>query len=63
MMDYAVLQKNVHALNSSSTAVGVAIPNQPVYKVTAHKTRRVQTEVIALVADYGRILFSMEPVS
>lgn len=63
VMEYAVLQKNIHALNCSSTAVGVAILNQPVHKVTAHKTARVHTEVIAPVADHGRILFSMQSVS
>ena len=63
VMDYAALQKNVHALNCSSTAVGIAILDQPVHKVTAHKTTRVHAEVIAPVADHGRILISMQPVS
>lgn len=62
-MDYAVLQKSIHALYCSSTAVGVAILNQPIHKVTAHKTTGVHTEVIAPVADHGRILFGMQPVS
>ena len=61
-MDYAVLQKNIHALYCSSTAVGVAILNQPIHKVTAHKTTGVHTEVIAPVADHGS-RFRMQPVS
>lgn len=63
VMYYSVLQKNVHALNCSSTAVGIAILNQPVYKVTAHKTTRVHTEVIAPVSDHGTIMVSMKSVS
>lgn len=62
VVNYTVIQKNVHALHSPSARTCISMSNQPVNQIATNKTTRVHPQVISPIFDHNRVFFSVQPV-